>query len=430
MLQPLTAKQRGAVQLSEQAHITLYEGSVRSAKTVTSLVDWLKFVKYGPPGNLLMSGKTSRTIKANVIDVLITWLGDRLCHYTEGSGILTLFGRRIYVYGANNEEAADKIRGLTLVGAYCDEVSTMPESFFTMLTSRLSVDGARLIGTSNPDSSNHWLKVKYLNRARVHLTRTSQVNYNDSSDAVDMNVARLTFVLDDNPTLSEAYKRQRKAEYAGLLYKRMILGEWCLAEGSVFSSWDPDHHVVDIMPPITRWIASGVDYGTNHPSAALMLGLATDLRLYFTSEWRYDSAATGIRLSPVKQSKLYREWLDQVPIPGSQARGVTPEFTVVDGAAAEFIQQLLDDHIAAHVADKEVLAGVNLVDTLLSSDRLKVHSSCKGWIDEAPDYVWDPKAAEKGEDKPIKTRDDSMDAGRYACKTTEATWRFQLREAA
>jgi PBSX family phage terminase large subunit len=430
MLQPLTEKQRAGVQLSKQSHIALYEGSVRSAKTVTSIVDWLDFVRNGPPGNLLMSGKTSRTIKANVIDVMVEWFGDRLCHYTEGSGILTLFGRRIYVYGANNEQAADKIRGLTLVGAYCDEVSTMPKSFFTMLTSRLSAPGARLIGTSNPDSSNHWLKVDYLNRARVHLTRTAQVNYNDTAAAVDMNIARLTFVLDDNPTLSDAYKRQRRAEYAGLLYKRMILGEWCLAEGAVFSSWDPDHHVVSELPAITRWIAAGVDYGTNHPSAAEMLGLGIDRRLYFTSEWRYDSAASGIRLSPVKQSKLYRDWLTKVPVPGSAVAGVTPEFTVVDGAAAEFIQQLLDDQIAATLADKEVLAGVNLVDSLLSSDRLRVHESCKGWIDEAPDYVWDPKAAEHGEDKPIKTRDDSMDAGRYATKTTEATWRFQLREAA
>jgi PBSX family phage terminase large subunit len=430
MLQPLTAKQRAGVQLSKQSHMALYEGSVRSAKTVTSIVDWVDFVRNGPPGNLLMAGKTSRTIKANVIDVMVEWFGDRLCRYTEGSGILTLFGRRIYVYGANNESAADKIRGLTLVGAYCDEVSTMPKSFFTMLTSRLSAPGARLLGTSNPDSSNHWLKTDYLNRARVWLDRAGQISYNDSQAALDMNIARLTFVLDDNPTLSDAYKRQRKAEYEGLLYKRMILGEWCLAEGAVYSSWDPDEHVVDELPAITRWIASGVDYGTNNPSAALMLGLGIDRRLYFTSEWRYDSRSTGIRLSTAKQSKLYRDWLDQVPVPGSQARGVQPEFTVVDSAAAEFIQQLLDDGIASHLADKEVLAGVNLVDSLLSSDRLKVHSSCKGWLAEAPEYVWSDKAAEQGIDEPMKVNDHSMDAGRYATKTTEATWRFQLREAA
>lgn len=429
-LQPLTPKQVAAVNLSQQSHLTIYEGSVRSAKTVTSLVDWLHFVRNGPPGNLMMTGKTSRTIKANILDVLKEWLGDRLCHYNEGTGILSLLGRRIYIYGANDEKSQDKIRGLTLVGAYCDEVSTMPQSFFTMLTSRLSVPGARLIGTSNPDSSNHWLKVQYLNRARVHLSATGGVTYNDSADAVDMNVARLTFVLDDNPTLTEAYKRQRKAEYSGLLYRRMILGEWCIAEGAVYSSWDPDQHVVDVLPVIQRWICTGVDYGTNHPSAALALGLGIDGRLYFTSEWRYDSHDSGVRLSPAKQSELYREWLAQVPVPGSKVRGIRPEFTVVDSAAQEFVQQLLDDGIAATLAKKDVLPGVNLVDTLLSTDRLKVHRSCGGWIDECPDYVWDAKASELGVDRPVKVRDDSMDAGRYALKTTEATWRFALKEAA
>ena len=34
-----------------------------------------------------------------------------------------------------------------------------------MLLSRLSVGGARLLGTTNPDSPYHWLKAQYLDRA-------------------------------------------------------------------------------------------------------------------------------------------------------------------------------------------------------------------------------------------------------------------------
>ena len=38
----------------------------------------------------------------------------------------------------------------------------MPQSFFQMLLSRLSPEGARLYGTTNPDSPYHWLKTDYL----------------------------------------------------------------------------------------------------------------------------------------------------------------------------------------------------------------------------------------------------------------------------
>ncbi|MGW2706961.1 phage terminase large subunit [Streptomyces sp. NPDC001340] len=110
----------------------------------------------------------------------------------------------------NDESSKDKIRGLSLVGAYVDELSTMPESFFSMLTSRMSDADPRLIGTSNPDSSNHWLKKKYLDNARVHLTRTGEV----LRPGNDLDLGRLTFVIDDNPTLTPSYVQQRKAEYA------------------------------------------------------------------------------------------------------------------------------------------------------------------------------------------------------------------------
>jgi hypothetical protein len=42
----------------------------------------------------------------------------------------------------------------------CDEISLMPQSFFQMLLSRMSPEGARLYGTTNPDSPYHWLKTQ------------------------------------------------------------------------------------------------------------------------------------------------------------------------------------------------------------------------------------------------------------------------------
>ncbi|MEU6449607.1 phage terminase large subunit [Streptomyces sp. NPDC046979] len=436
-LQPLTPKQRLAVQISRQHQISIYEGSVRSAKTITSLIDWMDFVRNGPRGNLLMAGKTTRTLRQNVIDVLVEMLGPQLCAYNEGKGVLTLLGRKIIVASGNDESSKDKIRGLSLVGAYVDELSTMPESFFSMLTSRLSDADPRLIGTSNPDSANHWLKKNYLDKAQIHLTRTGEVRDLTS----DLDLARLTFVIDDNPTLTPTYVQQRKAEYSGLLYKRLILGEWCVAEGAVFSMFDEDLHVVDEMPFIVDWIGTGVDVGHSVPFAAVLLGLGEDGRLYFTGEHRYDPNAKenqGVGKANSQLSPEYLNWLRTYRKPhGSQFGpqiGVQPRYHVVDSAAKDFREQLHMDlrrlgsrYGSLQLAKKDVMPGINWMASLLQQDVLKIHRSCTGLIEEISSYVWNPKAQAEGKDEPIKEDDHSIDAARYVLFSTRTAYRRHIR---
>jgi hypothetical protein len=40
-----------------------------------------------------------------------------------------------------------------------------------------------------------------------------------------------------------------------------------------------------------------------------------------------------------------------------------------------------------------------------------------------PGYEWDPKAADRGEDKPVKANDHSADALRYVLHSTAHEWR-------
>jgi phage terminase large subunit len=42
------------------------------------------------------------------------------------------------------------------------------------------------------------------------------------------------------------------------------------------------------------------------------------------------------------------------------------------------------------------------------------------------EYRWDPKATERGEDKPLKENDHSVDALRYVVATTETNWRHLI----
>src|SRR6266704_146616 len=167
---PFVGKALAALAMPPES-ITAYEGSVRSGKTFVSLFDWLRFIRNAPEGPLLMTGRTERTVINNLILPLMDILGPKRVSLNRGNGTVDILGRQVLLAGANNEAARTKIQGLTLAGAYVDEASTLPESYFAMLYSRLSILGARMWLTSNPAGPAHWLKTEYLDRASRWIDR-------------------------------------------------------------------------------------------------------------------------------------------------------------------------------------------------------------------------------------------------------------------
>lgn len=215
-----TEKQKALLRLwqkNELKRITLLEGSVRSGKTWISLVLWAFWVATAPKdGRYLMAAKTLTSLRRNCLDVLEELVGTANFTYSLPKKEGCLFGRKIYLEGANDARAENKIRGMTLSGAYCDELTLFAEDFFAMLLTRLSAPGAKLIATTNPDSPFHWLKEKYIDRA--------------ADGKIDM--LTMKFLIDEN-TFLDADHSQHSAKqlYTGLqrgLYagnKRCIFGQ-------------------------------------------------------------------------------------------------------------------------------------------------------------------------------------------------------------
>lgn len=394
MLGPLSEKQRLAWWAVEDHRTTICDGSVRSGKSVGMDHAFLDFALNGPKGNLALAGRTQDTIYRNVIEPMTHM--DASVRYNRGTRELRIGERLIWVVGAPNELAQEKLRGPTLVGAYVDEASTIPESFWTFLLSRLSVEGARLMATTNPDSPMHWLKKKYLDRAD------------------ELGIARFQFRLPDNPYNGPEYVEAIKREFTGLWRKRLIEGEWCAAEGAVYEMWEstPGRHVVapDELPPVSRLLAVGIDYGDTAPTRGVLLGISGEqwARLVVVDEW---APRTG--LTQAALSADLRRWL------GSRQ----PEYIIVDPAAAGFRTQLkVDDVYNTTLAKNAVIEGIRTVASLLAVDRLVVSSACTHLLTELPSYAWDPKMTAKGKDAPIKQNDHSADAMRYAIATTQKLW--------
>ena len=97
--------------------------------------------------------------------------------------------------------------------------------------------------------------------------------------------------------------------------------------------------------------------------------------------------------------------------------GYAAQAVFVDPSAASFVVECRARGLPVAPAENAVLDGIRCVQGLMGAGRLTVHRSCANLIREIPGYVWDPKAAEKGDDKPLKVNDHACDALRYALAT-------------
>ena len=405
----LSPKQE-AFMRGSNGRINILEGSVRSGKTIVSLLRWLIFIIMAPRGGeLVMIGRTRDSVWRNAIMPLQNpdLFGPIAQHVVGNVGAPTvnILGRKIWVLGASDSQAELVLRGMTLSGAYVDEITTLAEGFFKMLLSRLSVTGAQLFGSTNPDGPSHWFKKEFLDKPRDNWTFWK-------------------FRIEDNPYLDPTYVASIKAEYTGLWHRRFIQGEWVSAEGAIFDMWEPDKHVVPWaeIPPIIDFLATGIDYGTTNATAAIAIALCEDNRLYAVNEWRRETSDRERNWTDGEQSSAILKWLNGNPLaPKTEYK---PQFTIIDPAAASFKTQMNADGAWNVInADNDVLYGIRTVANGLSGGWLKIADTCTGLIKEIPGYSWDPKAQKLGEDKPIKTADHSIDGFRYGVVTTENRWR-------
>lgn len=385
---PLSPKQ---IQSFNEAtkRFNIWVGAVRSGKTYSSILKLIDIIKNGPPGNGMIIGVNRDTIQRNVILELYKFLG-----FPTPSTKTTetkLYGRNIYFVGAHDEGAVRRIQGSTLAFAYVDECACIPQPFFKMLLSRLSVKGAQLLATTNPEGPAHWLLKDFIKRS-------------DELDLVYWN-----FRLEDNPSLDPAYVENLKKEYTGMFYKRFILGEWAASTGMIFDSFDDENIFSDRKEQPSYYVAA-LDYGTVNPTCAL-LGAITPNRwpqIRIEDEYYFDSSKAGRSKTDAELADDIKNFVSYIPI----------RALYIDPAAASLKIELRNRDLPVIDAKNDVLSGIQVMSKFIHGKNLLVNKNCKNLIEQCQSYQWDSKAADRGEDKPIKHNDHAVDACRYLCLST------------
>lgn len=394
------------------APINLWYGSVRSSKTYGQQHDFVARMSMATGvGSNLVIGHSTNTVWRNFFQPLVTRpefaaIAPHL-RYRQNAPSGTLFGKTFNVVGANNESSYLAVQGLTVENAWGDEGSTWPESFWDMLVTRLSLPVSRLLVTANPATANHFLKRRVI----------------DAVGDPDIHVEK--FLLEDNPTLSPEYVARLHRQYTGLFYRRMILAEWVAAEGAVYQSWDPTTMVEELPDPQDlALLATGIDYGVTNPSAGVALALDTTGTLWVVGSWD-PNPGKDQRLTDVQLADSYTAWEA-----GLVAKyGSAPVRRYADPSAASFIEEMRGRGIPFAKASNRVVDGISNVASLLDTGALKLGPTTGPLQTELSEYRWDPKATERGEDKPLKVNDHHVDALRYAVYSSKSLWRHKIKKA-
>ena len=386
--------------------INLLEGSVSSGKTWISLVMWAFWVKTSPQDGLyMMCAKSLTTLKRNCLLLLQELVGEKNFQFSVSAKEGQLFGRKILLEGANDMRSEGKIRGLTLQGAYCDELTQLPEDFFTMLLSRLRRPNAKLIATTNPDSPSHWLKTNYIDRQN------------------ELDYLGVKFLLDDNTTLPPDYVENVKKEYTGVFYERFILGNWVAAEGLIYPMYEkalqePPKGEGGEIKQAEQYILS-VDYGTLNAFACLLWGKYGNV-WYAIDGYYYSGRDQQVLLTDDEYADRMDEQFGNV-----YATEWNRIKTIIDPSAASFIAALRRRKLYHVVpADNAVLDGIRETASAMQQGFIKINPAIKEWKQEVEGYVWDNDSAE---DRPIKLNDHYMDCTRYFVHTMKIVRRGEKR---
>ena len=362
--------------LKDDLHrINLLYGSVRSGKTWISLLKWAIWVgQQAQDKQFLMVGKTITTLKRNCLVLLEELIGDNIT-YSISQKKAVIFGRTVWLEGANDERSESKIRGMTLMGVYIDELTQIPQDFYLMALSRLSEKGAVFLATTNPDHPKHYVKTEIID-----------------NDKLDKQVIK--FLLDDNIFLDETYKENLKKEYTGVYYSRFINGEFVRAEGVVFLDFadNTEKYIIDKkdVPKDLRNFSTGFDIGGNLSNYALVASAVDRQNNVYVLKAK---EILPQDLRPADVENVAKDFISSI----EKEYGIRANNCYVDDAYYTIINGLNDwryifDNAACIKSSMPLQDRPLMLSKLMAQGKFKlVKGECEPLIEQLQNAVYDPK---------------------------------------
>jgi phage terminase large subunit len=276
-------------------------------------------------------------------------------HDYNRSGVITFAnGSRIVTGHFRTEGDVDQYLGLEYDVVVIEEATTLSLAKYKTLrdSNRTSKPGwrPRIYATTNPGNVGHvWFKDRFITPARkFHETDT-----------------RFVFAtVDDNRLVDPGYKKKLE-DNTGWKLRAYRFGDWDIAAGQYFSTWNYDEHTCEPFIIPAHWPVWGcLDYGFTHPTA-----------FYLLTEFDGEITITG---EHVEAKKLPRDHAEAMARIASKHGRRIEDISVFAGADV-FANK--GDENAKTIAQQYEAHGVNMVPAPM--DRIS------GW-GEMLDLLGDP----------------------------------------
>ncbi len=369
------------------------DGAVRSGKTLAMGMSFFLWAMTMFDGYQFgVCGKTIASLRRNVLSEILPRLEALGAKWKEKRSenlvTVTFYGHRnqFYIFGGRDESSASLIQGITFAGVLLDEVALMPRSFVDQACARCSVTGSRLWFNCNPAGPGHWFYKHWI------------------LEAEQKNCLRLSFTMEDNPSLTHEIRQRYQNLYTGVFYRRYILGQWAQAEGRVYDFFEQDM-VGKVPENCEKWYIS-CDYGTVNPTSMGLWGLHKGV-WYRVDEFYFSSRQQMRQMTDEEYAGAMQNLAGSRPITA----------VIVDPSAASFIEVLKRKGWRVRKANNDVLSGIRLTSDRLKEGRIVICEGCRDCLREMDEYVWDLSS---GKDQVKKENDHAMDDMRYFVSTVLA----------
>ena len=274
----LTNKQKDYIK--EATHrFNIKVGATRSGKTyldILYIIPQRIRERTGKEGLYVILGVSKGTIERNILEPLRERYGKNLVGTISSDNTATLFGETVYCLGAEKVSQVSKIRGASIKYCYCDELAEYNEEVWELLKSRLDKPYSCIDATLNPENKTHWLKTNFL----------------DTIEEKGIDAFVQYYTIFDNEFLDKTFVDNLCKEYEGTIYyNRYILGQWCNAEGLIYTRFanEPSKYKWTKKKPNGEYdlpegiTVIGIDYGgTKSGQAFVCTRISNDYKYVIT----------------------------------------------------------------------------------------------------------------------------------------------------
>jgi PBSX family phage terminase large subunit len=362
----------------------------------------------GKDGLNVIFGVSKGTIERNVLQPLREIYGKELITPANSQNIAYLFGEEVYCLGCEKVNQVSKIQGTSIKYAYGDEVAKWHQDVFVMIQASLDKPYSCFDGALNPEAKTHWLKTDFL----------------DVIEEKGIDAYVQSYTIFDNPFLSKEFVDNLCKEYEGtVFYNRLILGQWCNAEGLIYKrfadnpskyKWtQKDNDGNYILPE--GYTVIGVDYGGNKSGQAFVctrisydfkniIALGSEkhigdidpdnlfeLQIEFAKKMEYKYKCNIDYIFPDNEEVVLIRGLRK----GAPSRGIN---ALVRGCIKEPINDRID-----------------LERTIIAYDMFwYIEEECRTLVDAISSALWDDNAKEDTRLDDFTSDIDTMDAFEYS----------------